>query len=406
MRNVFLFNPTNEMAVANDTSSYTPPGFLRKFERDVAPLMGFAGNESDFIISDNCNEQFLEFWERAGVRLPEFTSLEKLPEQIGDDKIFFMPWGWNRAVHRLIKPLKQFSDPSFVSSPVYEWKKENRDLFSRETSVMFLNEVKSRAPDHDFISIPYSPVIVESMEELLSWESRNELPYVFKTPWSSSGRGLYPVNAEEFVKRSRIWVKSRLRQQGKLMIEPWLNKRQDLSFQFYIHSGGHIEFLGLNFFEAGDVGEFKREFIRMPERLMNNMEKFNLPEDWENETVNVLLGVLTESGFHKSYCGLIGIDGMIFKDESNRIKVHPCIEINFRMNMGYVNLKLRDILHPGSTGEWTIRQFETGEWERYAREKMNRYPVESADGKICQGFLPLVPFTAEQHYGVWAEVRR
>jgi len=405
MRKVFLFNPTNEIAVANDTSSYTPPEFLRKFERDVAPLMGFVGSDSDLIISNNCNSQFLEFWERAGVRLPKFTSLKDIPEQIGDEKLFFMPWGWSKTVHRLLGPLKQLSDPSFVSSPVYEWKKDNRDVFSRETSVKFLNEIKERTPDHDFISIPYYPVIVESMEELLSWEKRNELPYVFKTPWSSSGRGLYPVNAEDFVKRSRIWVKSRLRQQGKLIIEPWLNKKQDLSFQFYIHSGGEIDYLGLNYFEAGDVGEFKREFIGMPEVLFNNIEKFNLPEGWEDETVKVLLDILNENGFHKNYCGPIGIDGMIFEDESGGIKVHPCIEINFRMNMGYVNLKLKDILHFDSVGEWTIRQFKPGEWERFAVERMNRHPVDLAEGKICKGFLPLVPVTSGQHYGVWAEIK-
>ncbi len=405
MRKVFLFNPTSDMAVLNDTASYTPPVFLRKFEHDIAPLMGFAGNEVDFIISDNVNKQFLEFWGKAGFRFPMFTQLKKIPDLAGDDKLFFIPWGWNKTVHRILGPLKQFSDSLFVSSPVYEWKDRYRDFFSRETSVKFLNEVRERTSGHDFISIPYSPVIVRGMDELLSWENRNDPPYVIKTPWSSSGRGLYPVTDNEFVSRSRIWVKSRMRQQGKLIIEPWLKKRQDMSFQFYIHSGGKIDYLGLNFFETGDVGEFKKEIVGVPESLKKGCESLDMPPGWEEETVKVLFDVLNDFGFHNNYCGHIGIDGIIFENESGMIKVHPCIEINFRMNMGYVNLKLKDILHPESVGEWTIRQFRQGEWKKFAAAGMEEKPVEFEDGKLKKGFLPLVPVAEEQLYAAWAVLR-
>ena len=405
MRRVFLFNPTSEMAVANNTVSYVPPAFLRKFEKDVSPLMGFVGEGADFLVTENRNNgAFREFWRKAGFELPEFTSLENIPYRIEEDKLFPVPWGWNKTVHRLLSPLRPFFDSSFVSSPDFDWKEGYRDTFSRETSVRFMQDVKEETKGHEFISVPYTPVVVSTLKEIEEWNKKGKLPYVFKTPWSSSGRGLYPITEKQFVERSNIWVKSRLRQQKKLIIEPWLNKLQDVSFLFYIHAGGDVEYLGVNFFETGRVGEFKKEYIGMPEELMMRLDSISLPVRWTEEVASVLSDVLVKKNFHEFYCGPIGVDGLIYADERGGIKVHPCIEINFRLNMGYVNLKLKDILHPEAKGEWTIKQFPEGEWKKFAEERMKAHAVELAGGRIVKGFVPLVPVTDEQLYGVWAEV--
>ena len=405
MRKIFLFNPTSEMAVANDTVSYTPPAFLRKFEKDVSPLLAFAGGSDDLLITDNIGQKrFRGFWEEAGVRLPEFTSVDDISGKMGNDTVMPVPWGWNRAVHKLFSPLKAFFDNSFIKSPNSEWEDSYRNAFSRETSVRFMDDVRSAAIGHEFISIPYIPLVVSSLKEIENWNKKGKLPYVFKTPWSSSGRGLYPITEHQFVERSRIWVKSRLKQQKKLIIEPWLNKLQDISFQFYIHTGGKIDFLGVNFFEAGRVGKFKKEYVGMPEVLRSRLAGFSLPDGWFDESAYVLKDVLKREHFHEFYSGPIGIDGIIFSDEKRVAKVHPCIEINFRLNMGYVNLKLKDILHPETTGEWAIRQFKPGEWKKFAEEKIKGSPIRREDGKILKGFLPFVPVTDEQLYGVWGEI--
>ena len=405
MKKVFLFNPTGDMAVANDTVSYTPPGFLRKFEEDVAPLMAFLGDRTDILISGKCNTgEFRRFWENSGVVLPRFSTFEKLSEEVDYDTIFPFPWSWNKVVQRQFTPFKDHFDPSFTSSANYTWKEGSRDFFSRMTSVAFMNEVREQTSGHKFISIPYSPGIISDQKALDRWLEEAEPPYVFKTPWSSSGRGLYPVTDEEFIKRCRIWVDSRLRQQGLLITEPWLNKKQDLSFQYYIHSDGTVRFLGVNFFEAGRVGEFKKEYVGMPDELKERLDKFSLPYGWIKETAEVLLSVLERSGYHEFYNGPIGIDGIFFEDGSGRIRIHPCIEINFRLNMGYVNLKLKDILHPEAKGGWAIRQFRPGEWRKFAGEGLKASPVRMSEEKILKGFLPLVPVSEDQLYGVWVVI--
>ncbi|NPA36706.1 MAG: hypothetical protein GXO47_07640 [Chlorobi bacterium] len=405
MRSFFLFNPTSEMAVANDTVSYTPPSFLRKFEEDVAPLMGFAGRDSDFLISEKDKDgSFRNFWKRNNVVLPEYVSFQNFTASSGNVVFNPVPWGWNKSVIRELSSLKEYFSPSFGKLPVAVWKEHYKDFYSRETSVRFANEVKRRISDDSFMSVPYVPRIFDSVSDIEMWESKNSPPYVFKTPWSSSGRGLYPVTDAGFVKRSRIWLKSRMKQQGKIIIEPWLNKLQDISFQFYFQPNGCVKFLGLNYFEAGSVGEFKKEFIGMPEELKKKQESFGLPEGWETDAAGLLKQVLFDSRFGENYCGPAGIDGIIFSDDNGKVRVHPCIEINFRFNMGYVNLKLKDILHPESKGEWTIKQFKPGLWRSFVTDNISNHPVVMKDGKILKGFLPLVPWGREQLYGAWAEV--
>ena len=72
--------------------------------------------------------------------------------------------------------------------------------------------------------------------------------------------------------------------------------------------------------------------------------------------------------------------------------------------MGFVNLKLKDKLHPEAKGEWTIRQFRQGEWSQFVKERTEHSPVVMQDNRIIRGFLPMVPWEEEQLYGVWAEL--
>ncbi len=277
------------MAIANDTESYMPPVFLRKFESDISPLMGFTGDEGDYLLSWNgAYINCYDYWNDLGFIFPSVVGIDEILSMKEVDIDFISPWGWSRAVHRVVEPLKQFCGQSFVESPVSSWKESYREFYNRKTSILFMSNVKEQTKYLDYISIPYKPIVVKSFEDVSIWMGKNSPPYVLKTPWSSSGRGLYLISSEEFINRSETWVKSRLKQQKELIIEPWLNKVQDFSFQFYIHSDGEIDFLGINYFEAGIKGNFIQEFIGYPECLSNSMAIKRLPNDWVYETAGVL----------------------------------------------------------------------------------------------------------------------
>ena len=406
MQNIYLFNPTCEMAIANDTASYMPPMHLRKFEIDTAPLMGLAGGSNDTLIASNESEvtAFYSLMGEIGFDLPGVCNLEEIKLKNRGEIDFLSPWGWSRAAHRILSPLKKNCKNEFSDSPVAVWKQGHREFFSRRTSLLFLQEFRKNEEIPDYISIPYTPLIINSFEQIQKWISENRIPFVFKTPWSSSGRGLYTVLSEQFAGRSEVWVKSRLKQQKELIVEPWLNKIQDFSFQFYIYSDGRIDFLGINYFEAGAEGNFEREYIGSPKGNEYENTLKSLPSNWVAETKVILLNALCKLGFEQYYSGPIGVDGIIFLDKHDRVKVHPCIEINFRYTMGLLNLELRKKIHPDAIGSWRIKQFKPGGWQAFVKRNVSSRPAHLANGKVISGFLPLIPYSGNQLFGAWAEL--
>lgn len=406
MQNIYLFNPTCEMAIANDTASYMPPARLRKFESDIAPLMGLAGSSNDTLISDDETEvsEFYNLMGGMGIDLPKVCNIKEVESWSRVEIGMLSPWGWSRAAHRVLSPLKKFCSSTFSKSPVATWEVAHREFYSRRTSVLFLQEFREMAKTLNYISIPYTPVIIKSVKDVQKWIAENRIPFVFKTPWSSSGRGLYPVLSEQFASKSEVWVRSRLRQQKELIVEPWLNKVQDLSFQFYIYPDGMIDFLGVNYFKAGTEGNFEREYIGSPQGDKHRDVLKSLPLNWESETKDMLLKTLYSQAIEQYYCGPIGVDGIIFQEKQGNIKVHPCIEINFRYTMGLLNLELRKKIHPDAIGSWEIRQFKPGSWNTFAKQNICSRPVHIANGKVISGFLPLVPYSGNQQFGAWAEL--
>src|SRR5665648_132942 len=85
---IFLFNPTCELAVANGSENYMAPAQLRKFEDELSTLPWILANSMDIILADKVpSQQFTDQLESVGFRLPTF-----------------------------LKKVSSLSDPSFLSA--------------------------------------------------------------------------------------------------------------------------------------------------------------------------------------------------------------------------------------------------------------------------------------------------
>ncbi len=74
-------------------------------------------------------------------------------------------------------------------------------------------------------------------------------------------------------------------------------------------------------------------------------------------------------------------------------RIHPCVEINLRMNMGVVARHIYDrYIYPVSTGAFQISYYpsEGAAWSAH-KEMEETYPLEIEQGRIKSGYLPLVP---------------
>lgn len=116
----------------------------------------------------------------------------------------------------------------------------------------------------------------------------------------------------------------------------------------------------------------QEEFIRLRTRL--------------EEELSALFG-----GF---YHGYLGVDMMIchFPDEAPVYRIHPCVEINLRMNMGVVARLLTDrYLAADAEGVFRIDYYPlAGQALEEHRQMSASCPLSVENNRVCAGYLPLV----------------
>lgn len=398
--NIYYFNPTCELAVANGSFSYQPPLLLQEMETNLSILPLAFCTKNDFILTEiPPSAGFLQKLEMAGFDLPRFCRLAELESFPGGSFDTIYPWGWSPAAHFKLKNLKGKCADKSGEGSVYNWKDEHKSLFERATSLDFLTGILNNYPPEWFICKEMIGLQVTSAEEIDSLLDKHS-PLVLKAPMSSSGRGIQIIRKSELNTSNRQWISGVLKQQNYLIAEPFLEKRIDLSFQFRIFPDSKIEYLGFSVFETNTNGQYRGTLIHPALRKL--MPEKNATESMEmiNDTAGIISGALKKSIFASFHRGFIGVDAMIFTHQES-FKMQPCIEINSRMNMGILTLFLEKRIHPDSTGKFELFYGSANEYHEFANKQSRLRPLEFKEGKIYCGFLPLVEPDRQNKFGAY-----
>lgn len=404
---IYLFNPTCELAVANGSVNYMAPAQLRKFEDELSILPAILAGPEDIVLVDQIPpKQFTDQLGIAGFHLPTFRILASSladPEFLTCEKGFLFPWGWSPSAHKLLTPLKSGCCPEFINSPVAEWHDMHRELYSRKSALTILERIISEYhPDH-ILSLSDLPEICTSHEQIIAlqhiWGK-----VVVKAPWSSSGRGLQILRPHEYNQTNRQVITGYLKQQGFVIVEPWHKKVLDLSFQFFAFGNGNIEYRGLSTFSTDHAGRYSGSYIQeLPPDLSSELKEF-LRENVYNVRMT-LHQALSSSNYSTDYYGWFGVDAIIFKTTGGQLKFHPCLEINCRFTMGAIALGLRTHLAEQSIGEFRIMHGKEGDFKRFSDEMTIKEPLIIESGKIAGGFLPVTPTLPESNFGAYLSTK-
>lgn len=400
--NVYYFNPTCELAVANGSFSYMPPLLLQKMESDLSILPFIFGTSSDYVLTDHLpNPDFILKLQDSGFVLPNFSrfsELELLPDQAIQT---IQPWGWSPAVHFKLKNIKEKCGDEFKRSPIFDWKNEHRLIFERKTSLEFLKELSSAFPDW-FLSHSMMGEIVYNCEEIEEKLMKHG-KIVLKSPLSSSGRGIQIIRQPNLNEANKQWISGVLKQQKYLVAEPFLEKVLDLSFQFQVFSKSDIQYLGYSIFETNTNGQYRGTIIH-PD-LQQILPEFNADKIGEmiESSAKLILEGLRDSVYSNWYEGYLGVDSMIFKADG-KVRMQPCIEINSRMNMGILTLLLGKNIHQNAMGKFELFYGKQGDFYSFSTQQSKDKPIELKDGKLFRGFLPLVEPTPNKKFGAYIDL--
>ena len=283
-----IFNPENDMALANGSPGYTPPANIRAYRRQHWELPRKWAAPEDVVWDGEAGLGYL------------FRDEASAPE--------ICPWGWSPA---LVHELELAGVPRRMM-PSREWLDKLRILSGRQSTVQVQRVLGLGA------------TCCDSLDDVLSCLSQWEA-VIMKSPWSSSGKGLMQTDNPNW----QGWVERVLRQQGCVIVERLLEKKQDFAMEFWMR-GGKAEYVGLNVFRTDAHGHFlenikgsEQEKEALLSALLKAPESLGNIRGWYQERLPRLA---------PWYEGPVGVDMLVTSDGN----LHPCIEINWRMTMGMV----------------------------------------------------------------------
>lgn len=344
MPDLFCFNPTNEMAVANNTASWQPNKYLAQLEFDLSTLPMFLSDKNDVLLSSQIPSlPFLNSLEKMGFEIPHilpFSIDEAIKYAEKEPFHWLKPWGWSLLMRTKLEPLFPFTSEEFRQSPAAQWDNLRRALYSRETALMLLLHLLEEAHLPDSIQISALPRVCTSTNEIeLAHRSFGES--MIKAPWSSSGRGVQPIAQGSIHPSILNWCRGVLKKQSSLMVEPFHHKVADFSFQFD-YKGGKAKFLGISFFVTTPQGQYIGTLLNQHSCKIS-AEAIAFVESRKNEYAQAL-----EKGLEKilgsNYCGHLGVDAMVLSGSNGAFQIDPVIEVNLRYNMGIVAMNVAKMI--------------------------------------------------------------
>ena len=394
---VYIFNSTCDFAVGNSNPSWQANQMLQKMEHDLGNLPQFLCKPNDIVIVQKYpSSQLVNILSDAGFEMPQFRKIDELHTITDIDSIH--PWGWSPATHQLLKDVKAYCSKEFLSSAVASWKPEHRELYSRSTARKFLKSIISDYNENCFIGMNSLPRVCSSVSEI---EEVAELwgKIMIKQPWSSSGRGLQPVTKFPIHQSVKQRISGMLKDQGKVFVEPLHSKILDLGFLYEITSD-KVKWLGVSRFCTNDKGQYKGNYLN------------GFPPDFPDELVIFLEGIfekvpqihinlLGNPEIQKIYQGPLGIDMLIYRDIEGKLKINPCLEINWRFTMGHIALQLEQHLCIGAKAIFRIYYDNKKPFSVFASENIKQHPLKLSGGKIESGFIPLTDITEDSLFGAY-----
>jgi hypothetical protein len=182
-----------------------------------------------------------------------------------------------------------------------------------------------------------------------AWPAPLRERFCLKPRLGSSGRGRVVVRGEAFEAETLRGALPRLARRGGAILEPWLDRRADLSVSFHLSdgaSGPPLELLGSlraictpGGAPRGHRGELDRR------GRVHSGSRF---DDALREAACDLVLRAWENGLR----GPCGVDALVYRDAGGREALRPIVELNARFTMGIVALgclrraraRLRDAL--------------------------------------------------------------
>lgn len=387
---LYLFNPEHDLALASGETNYMAPASARRMASELALLPMWYAEEGSAVLAPSAYN--LDYVKKIQELLGLSVDLITEPELAIEQDLDIRPWGWDVALRKRLSVL----GVDEVLLPSMGQLNDLREYSHRSKAVALLPELQL---NEYFCGESYYLRTPEEWKRFV--EGRKEC--LLKAPLSGSGKGLNWCKGI-FTPFISGWCTRVAASQGGVIAEPIYNKVEDFAMEFYSDGAGELTFVGYSLFHTGKSGMYEGNCLLSNEAIRKKLAQYIPLEalmDLENclkYRLSALVGTV--------YKGYLGVDMMICRFPENEkpvFRIHPCVEINLRMNMGVIARFLHDrYVRPGSTGRFVIDYHPSEGEALQEHERMSAtYPLESREGRVYSGYLPLVPVHKRSCYRAW-----
>ena len=387
---LYIFNPEHDLALASGEVNYMAPASARRMASELALLPMWYAEEGSVVLAPSAYN--LNYLKQMQELLDIPVDLMTEPELAIEPNLDIRPWGWDLALRKRLSVLGV--DEALF--PSMEQLNGLREYSHRSKAVSLLPELRL---NEYFCGESYYLKTPEEWKRFV--EERKEC--LLKAPLSGSGKGLNWCKGI-FTPFISGWCTRVTASQGGVIAEPIYDKVEDFAMEFYSDGAGEVTFVGYSFFHTGKSGMYEGNRLLSNEAIWKQLSQYvpsKVLTDLENclkYRLSALVGTV--------YKGYLGVDMMICRfpeNEKPAFRIHPCVEINLRMNMGVIARFLHDrYVRPGSTGRFVIDYHPSEGEALQEHERMSAtYPLEIREGRVCSGYLPLVPVHRRSCYRSW-----
>lgn len=339
MKDVYLFNPEHDLALAHGAHNYTAPPFARQLRHDLRLLPSWVAPAGSYIaIADDCPIEEDRRWlgDRHLDIIP--VPISKIAE-LGPCRIH--PWGWDATLRHQL--LQAGVSPDYLpSDELLDW---IRRLSHRRLTIAM----------HRALSSPIVPQELATTNEVKRFITTHPGCYL-KMPWSGSGKGIYRVIDPEGDSHVPRWIEGALKRQGSLLCEVGLDRVQDFAIECECR-GGMTSLMGYSVFDSDFHSQYGTGRVAPMEELHDVL--LGLYPNLDPALGQVVLAINDLIAPH--YNGPVGVDMMFYRDDKGNIALNPCVEVNLRMTMGMVTVAMGS--RHGLHGRFKIANDASGHYQ-------------------------------------------
>lgn len=368
---LLLFNPDTDLALQTNHVAYTPKKGVEQMQRDLFPLMALFSEPGDgLLLPKGVNPDAvpkLAYLKDLGV------ALFKEADVAGQDLKGVLPWGWNLSVASRLSAMG-VNEHLLPSGDALE---QHRRLSSRACLKMLSEHFKGQT------GLEAGSLNLKDIKEVEALLDDPEA-YVFKLPYSSSGKGLlWPkvLGRELLLKRASLALK----QGGLLTAQRVYDKALDVAMEFSVKDHQAV-FTGYSVFKTNSKGLYEGNLC-LSDALAESFIQRWIPLEWLLSAREILLEMLSQM----DYEGPVGVDMMIARDPEKGFFLVPLLEMNLRHTMGMVAGRIYGrILDPSSAAFLSIQRFaSTKALSAFHEQSSLQNPAVWSSRGIKEGFLSL-----------------